>query len=158
MPAIDWGQRGSVASMFAELDLDLLTAVLLVAGGFIAGFINAVAGGGSAITLPILNELLGASVANGTNRIAILLQNVSGVTRFQRSGKVPWAAMRPLFLPIMIGAVTGAWLATGLDDAAMERVFGVVVLLVALSVIVKLSEDASLPSMTSVSPAPRDAV
>jgi uncharacterized membrane protein YfcA len=120
-----------------DVDLDLLTAVLLVAGGFLAGFINAVAGGGSAITLPILNELLGASIANGTNRIAILLQNISGVTRFQRSGKVPWAALRPLFPPIMIGAVSGAWLATRLDDAAMERVFGVVVLLVALSVIVK---------------------
>lgn len=120
-----------------DVDLDLVTAALLVGGGFLAGFINAVAGGGSAITLPILNELLGASMANGTNRIAILLQNVSGVTRFQRSGKVPWAQLRPLFLPIMAGALAGARVATLLDDAAMERVFGVVVLLVALSVVVK---------------------
>jgi uncharacterized membrane protein YfcA len=123
-----------------DIDLDLLTAILLVVGGFAAGFINAVAGGGSAITLPVLVELLGDAVlANGTNRIAILLQNVSGVTRFQRSGKVPWKDLRPLILPTLIGALVGAWLATLVEPEVMERVFGIVVLLVALSVVFKPS-------------------
>lgn len=125
------------------MDLDLLTAVYLIVGGFVAGFINAVAGGGSAITLPLLVEFLGdAGVANGTNRIAILLQNLSGVTRFQRSKKVPWAEIRPLFIPTIIGAVAGAAVAVRIDPLILKRVFGVVILLVALSVLLNPSKWA----------------
>jgi len=52
--------------------------------GFIAGFINTLAGSGSLLTLPLLMFLgLPANVANGTNRIAILLQNIVGVSSFK---------------------------------------------------------------------------
>ncbi|HKL38067.1 MAG TPA: TSUP family transporter, partial [Bacteroidales bacterium] len=55
--------------------------VLAVIGvGFLAGFINTLAGSGSLLSLPMLMFLgLPANVANGTNRIAIFLQNVVGV-------------------------------------------------------------------------------
>lgn len=123
-----------------DIDLDLWTGVFLVVGGFAAGFINAVAGGGSAITLPVLVEFLGdAVVANGTNRVAILFQNLSGVTRFHQSGKVPWAQLRPLIIPTVIGAVTGAQVATRIDPILMKRVIGIAVLFVAASVLVKPS-------------------
>ncbi len=124
-----------------DLDLDLWTAVFLVVGGFAAGFINAVAGGGSAITLPVLVEFLGDAVlANGTNRIAILLQNLSGITRFQKSKMVPWAELRPLVIPTMVGAVVGARVATTIDPAVMKRLFGIVILFVVVSVLVKPSK------------------
>ena len=43
--------------------------------GVIAGFLNVMAGGGSLITLPMLIFLgLPAATANGTNRVAILMQ------------------------------------------------------------------------------------
>ncbi|MBD3216914.1 MAG: TSUP family transporter, partial [candidate division Zixibacteria bacterium] len=59
---------------------------LLIAGGFACGFINILAGSGSLITLPILIFLgLPANVANGTNRVAILFQNIIGVARFRQS-------------------------------------------------------------------------
>ena len=47
--------------------------------GFIAGVINVLAAGGSFLTLPLLLFLgLPASVANGTNRVGIMTQNVDG--------------------------------------------------------------------------------
>ena len=48
--------------------MDLVTALILIGGGLVAGFVNTVAGGGSVVTLPILIELVGlpATVANGT--------------------------------------------------------------------------------------------
>ena len=69
--------------------------LLLVGGGLLAGFVNTLAGGGSVITIPILIEVVGlpANVANGTNRVAILLQNVIGVATFHRGGAVPWRAV-----------------------------------------------------------------
>ena len=64
---------------------DLLSIAVLTCVGVIAGFINVNAGGGSTLTLPALIFLgLDTSVANGTNRIAILLQNVSAVQSFKQ--------------------------------------------------------------------------
>lgn len=57
----------------------------LIGTGLAAGFINTTAGGGSMLTLPLLMFLgLPANVANGTNRIAILLQNVIAVNTFRQ--------------------------------------------------------------------------
>ncbi|MFW6370983.1 MAG: TSUP family transporter, partial [Bacteroidota bacterium] len=60
--------------------------VLAVIGaGFIAGFINTLAGSGSLLTLPLLIFLgLPPTVANGTNRVAILLQTVVAVSSFKK--------------------------------------------------------------------------
>ena len=119
------------------------TAALLIAAGFAAGFINAVAGGGSAITLPILIELLGGSVANGTNRIAILLSNASATWGYHRGGAVKWKQIIPLVIPTVIGAIGGALAATQVNPDDMKRLFGVVLILVAFSVALKPSRWVS---------------
>lgn len=120
--------------------MDLPTALLLILGGGAAGFVNAVAGGGSVITLPILVEVLGdASTANGTNRIAILMSQVVAAGAFSRAGKMPWSRVMPLVAPIIGGSIAGAWVATLLSPGAMKRVFAFVILLVAVSVLVKPS-------------------
>jgi uncharacterized membrane protein YfcA len=117
----------------------ILQALALLSGGLAAGFINTLAGGGSAITLPILTEIVGPNVANGTNRIAILLANMSATTGFQRGRVIPWEGLRRLILPTVVGAAAGAWLATQLTPEAMRKVFGVVIVLVAGSVLLRPS-------------------
>jgi uncharacterized protein len=116
--------------------------VLLLVGGLAAGFINTVAGGGSVLTIPILIEILGDAVlANGTNRIAILLQNVVAVGGFKKAGMLPTKRVLPLIPSVVLGAVAGAWLASSVvKPEAMERIFGVVVLLVAGMVVLKPSK------------------
>ncbi len=121
--------------------MDPLTAALLIAAGFAAGFVNTVAGGGSVITIPVLLEALGdAGIANGTNRIAILMAQVAAVTGFRRAGKLDWRKVLPLVPATVIGAVTGAWIATRLDSDAMTKVFAFVLVLVAASVLIKPSK------------------
>ena len=67
------------------MDIYLISAVILA--GFACGFINTIAGSGSLITLPLLIFLgLPANVANGTNRVAIAIQNIVGVASFSRQG------------------------------------------------------------------------
>ena len=116
-----------------------LEAVLLVVGGAAAGFINTLAGGGSAITIPILNEMVGISVANGTNRIAILAANLSAIAGFQRGEAIPWRRTVPLLIPVVAGAAFGAWVATRTDPDIMRNVFALVLLLVAASVVFRPS-------------------
>ena len=65
--------------------MTLVEGLILVAAGGAAGFINALAGGGSAITIPILTEMVGINTANGTNRIAIFLANLTAM-RFHGAG------------------------------------------------------------------------
>lgn len=115
--------------------MTILQACLLLSGGLAAGFINALAGGGSAITIPILTEIVGVSVANGTNRIAILLANITAATGYQRGGAVPWRRVVKLIAPTVVGAAVGAWLATQVSADVMRRVFAFVLVLVAGSVL-----------------------
>ncbi|MGB5656050.1 MAG: TSUP family transporter, partial [Acidimicrobiia bacterium] len=70
--------------------MTLLEGLVLIAAGAAAGFVNALAGGGSAITIPILTEMVGIVTANGTNRIAILLANLTAIAGYQKGEAIPW--------------------------------------------------------------------
>ena len=60
---------------------------LLAATGVVVGFLNVMAGGGSLISMPILIFLgLEPAMANGTNRVAILVQNITAVSSFRSQG------------------------------------------------------------------------
>ena len=111
--------------------------LLLLFAGIAAGFVNTVAGGGSVITLPVLVEIVGASVANGTNRVAILMENAVAAVSFHHGRKVPWGFVAPLLIPVTVGAAAGAWVATLLSAETMKRVFGIVIVLVALSMLIR---------------------
>jgi len=103
--------------------------LLAIAAGALAGVINTLAGSGSLVTLPMLVFLgLPADVANGTNRVGVLLQNVVGITVFRRSGYSQSGGSWWLVGPSVAGALLGAWIATVLDRAAMELAIGVVML------------------------------
>jgi hypothetical protein len=105
----------------------LLAAVPVV--GFIAGFINTLAGSGSLITLPVLILLgLPANVANGTNRVGVLLQNIVAVATFRRGGKLEFGGSLKLAIPAILGSIVGASLAVDLDEATLNRTIGVLML------------------------------
>ncbi len=94
---------------------------LAVLGGILAGFINTLAGSGSLVTLPILIFLgLPANVANGTNRLGVFFQNVVGISKFHKSGKLEWKNGKFLILPTTLGAVAGALIAIDLNERLMN--------------------------------------
>jgi hypothetical protein len=118
--------------------MDLGFALLLVFGGLVAGFANTVAGGGSIVTLPLL-MLAGLSpdVANGTNRVAILLQNVAATAGFRQHGLRVTRVSLILAVPASVGALLGAWIAVALDPEVLRSVFGVVLGLLSLVVFLR---------------------
>jgi uncharacterized membrane protein YfcA len=110
--------------------VDGLTLVLILGGGVLAGIINTVAGGGSIITLPLLIfSGLPASVANGTNRVAILFQTGSAVAGFRKHGFTVGRGTWLLLIPSLLGAFVGARLAVSLDETTLRRVIGAVLIL-----------------------------
>jgi len=112
--------------------------LLLIGAGLAAGFINTLAGSGSAVTLPVLILLgLPANVANGTNRVAIVLQNVAGVTAFRRRGVLDVRGAAMLSVPAVLGSVLGAQVAVNLNEELMRRVIGALMLVMLVVIVVR---------------------
>ncbi len=102
---------------------------LAILAGLAAGFINTLAGNGSLITLPVLIFMgLPANVANGTNRVGVLLQTMVGTAEFERRGVLNWRAGLILAIPATVGSVLGAGIAIDLNEEAMRMVIGVVMI------------------------------
>ncbi len=112
--------------------------LLVVLIGLFAGFINTLAGGGSLLSLPLLIFLgLPANVANGTNRIAILLQNIVGVTSFKQQKVLDQKTGLYLGIPAFIGAFIGAQLASDIDEKIFEYIIAGVLIMMFFLVIIK---------------------
>ena len=61
--------------------------LILFSVGFVASIVNTLAGGGSLLTLPVLIFLgLPSNVANGTNRILILINSIVGTAGYKSKG------------------------------------------------------------------------
>jgi uncharacterized membrane protein YfcA len=114
--------------------MDIAHMALLIAVGTAAGFINVNAGGGSSITLPILIFMgLDAAVANGTNRIAILIQNISAVASFHNKKFHDYQMSLKLSLFTLPGAILGAVVATRVSNILFQRILGVVLIFIVVS-------------------------
>lgn len=100
--------------------------LLFVVAGIFTGIINTLAGSGSLITLPIFIFFCGLppTVANGTNRIGVLIQSLVGTWSFYRQGKLPLANLWPLLLASGLGAYAGSRIAADLDETLMNYTIG----------------------------------
>jgi uncharacterized membrane protein YfcA len=100
--------------------------LLVLAGGF-AGFLNVLAGGGSLITLPIMVFMgMKGPVANGTNRIALLAQNISGTISFFKQGFSDFKLSLSLTTCALPGAAFGALMGTKLEGVWFNRMLAAV--------------------------------
>lgn len=110
----------------------------LIGTGLVAGFINTTAGGGSTLALPLLMFIgLPANVANGTLRIAILLQNIVGVNTFRRKGVLDFNTDYKLAIPAVIGSIIGAFIAVEVDVVLLKKIIAGVMIGMVLLVIFK---------------------
>lgn len=116
-----------------------LTAILLLSGtGFVAGIINTLAGGGSNLTLPALMVLgLPADVANGTNRVAIVLQCIVGVKGFDSHNSLDRPAVIPILVPTIIGGIVGAAAAAIIPITLLKPLLLLAILAMSALILVK---------------------
>ncbi|GHE22155.1 sulfite exporter TauE/SafE family protein [Halomonas urumqiensis] len=103
--------------------MPLLEALALLVIGTLAGFINVLSAGGSMLTLPLLMFLgLSPQMANGTNRVSIVLQSISAVASFLRAGARHVELSLRLSVPAVLGSLAGAWLALQVSDVLFEAI------------------------------------
>jgi hypothetical protein len=111
---------------------------LLIVVGFVVGFINTVAGGGSLLSLPILIFMgLPPAIANGTNRIAIVIQTATAVAGFKSKGVSTFPFNLYLGISAFFGSIIGAKIAVDIDEAIFNKVLAVIMVSVILIIIFK---------------------
>ncbi len=126
------------------MDINLLHAGLLFAVGIAGGFLNVMAGGGSLLTVPAMLFLgLPGPVANGTNRIAILAQNIAAVTTFFKRGYSNFKLSLTLAAATLPGAIIGAMVGVRLDGEWFDRVVALIMIAVMITMLIpkKKTED-----------------
>lgn len=106
---------------------------LLLVVGAASGFINTIAGGGSFLTVPLLIFMgLPATVANGTNRLAIFLQCLVAAGKFHQYGVFPVRFALIVSVPAVAGGVIGALFAASMSDTAFKKTLAVLMVVMTL--------------------------
>lgn len=128
--------------------------VIAFAGAIVAGAINALAGNGSAITLSILTELVGlpGNLANGTNRIGVLLNGLGSTWGFHRGGKLNLSQGREVIITVVIGAIAGGIIALNITNEQFMWLFKALMVVMLVVILVKPArwlirerQEAALP-------------
>ena len=105
--------------------------VLLLLSGVLVGIINTLGGGGSVITMSLFMAMgMPIGVANGTNRIAVLLQNLSATIAFLRKGMLHIKSGLLLSIPAILGNIMGAMVATEVSEAVFKVCLSVVLVVI----------------------------
>ena len=118
--------------------MELWQFIVLAALGVVAGIVNVIAGGGTLLTLPAM-ILMGVEpqTANGTNRIAILAQNVTAITSFRKRGFSDFRLSFSLALATLPGAVAGALVGTRVEGVVFNRLLALVMIAVIVMMVAK---------------------
>ena len=104
---------------------------LLLVTGIATGFLNVMAGGGSMLSVPIMIFLgVPGTIANATNRIAILPQNVSAVWAFYRKGFSNFKLSLTLGLCTVPGTIIGAIIASKVANDQFNNLLAVIMVVV----------------------------
>jgi uncharacterized protein len=102
-------------------DMALGWLAILVLGALLAGYLDAIAGGGGIIQVPIL-LLSGMSPVNvlATNKAVALMGTASAAVRYMLGGQVVWRIVRVAALPCLLAAYLGSRLAMLTPDWLLE--------------------------------------
>jgi uncharacterized membrane protein YfcA len=126
------------------MDLALWEYAALILAGILAGFINVMAGGGSIITVPIMMFLgVPGPVANGTNRLPIVAQNISACLTYLRHGVPELRLVLSLALCAVPGAIAGALLGVTISVEAFNIVLAGVMALVLILIMTNAGSQES---------------
>ncbi len=121
------------------MELEIHQYIIAIVGSAVAGFINTLAGNGSAITLTILTEVIGLppTLANGTNRVGIAFQSSASTFAFYKNGKLDVKRSWQPILFISIGAIAGVFVAVWVSNEIFKQVFKFMMVIMLFAILIK---------------------
>ncbi len=118
--------------------MDALHLFLIFLAGIVVGFINVLAAGGSFLTLAVLIAFgLPPTVANGTNRVGLLIQNSFASLKFYRLKLLDYKFVFIVAPSALVGSLVGSYIATHISDELLKKIIAVLMVLISLITIYK---------------------
>ncbi|MCY1267017.1 putative membrane transporter protein YfcA [compost metagenome] len=128
-----------------ELAVDPLTLAILAAVAFLAGFIDAIAGGGGLLTIPaLLTAGVPPHLALGTNKLSATFGSATASFTFYRRKLFDPGKWRNALVATAIGAALGAWSVHFLPAEWLNRLLPVVVFACGLYLLLGKTPEAPL--------------
>ena len=127
--------------------------IILFFLGILSGFVNIVGGGGSILIVPTLIFFgMPAQVANATNRLAILVQNIVGIFQFQRDKIIDWKGSLWLSVPAVLGSVIGSFIAVDVDEELFKKILAYAMLCLVFFLFTKPKKwlDGSISKLSGI--------
>lgn len=116
---------------------EYFSILILFSVGSVAGFINVNAGGGSTLTLPTLIFLgLDGALANGTNRIGILIQNIVALIKYKKENYSQINLSLKFSAFTIPGVLVGSYAAVNISNETFEFLLGIIMIGVVVSMLI----------------------
>ncbi|MGB1269179.1 MAG: sulfite exporter TauE/SafE family protein [Flavobacteriaceae bacterium] len=115
------------------------TIIFLIGIGLLAGFLSGVLGiGGGVVMVPLLLVIgFTQHQAQGTSLAAMLPPvTLLAVLQYSKEGHVDWKLALVISATFIIGGLFGSKLAVAIDEKLLKRIFGVLMLFIAVKMIV----------------------
>lgn len=109
-----------------------------IALGLLAGALSGLLGvGGGFVMVPGMVILLGQSqhIAQGTSLVVIIPTALVGTFASARLRPLPWRAITLVGVGGAVGAVLGVLIALNISEATLKRIFGVLLIVVAVRMV-----------------------
>lgn len=111
--------------------------LLLFLAGLVAGFIDAIAGGGGLISVPaLLWAGLPPQMALGTNKMQAVFGTLMAVRKYAQAKLVVWAEVRLAVLVTFISAMLGTWVVTQVSNEVLKKIVPWMLLGIAVYVLI----------------------
>ncbi len=118
--------------------MELSHIILLIISGLLVGFINTLAGGGTIISISLFMLLgLPPMVANGTNRIAIFLQNLVAVTNYSKKKILNIRNSFKYAIPVAAGSIIGGNIVITFNENTFNYFFLVIIVFMIVMILLK---------------------
>ena len=124
--------------------MDFLHLLLIFVVGIVVGFINVIGAGGSFITLAVLIAIgLPPTVANGTNRLNIFIQNIFASVKFHKLKMLDYRFSLSVIIPLIIGSLAGTYIAVHTSNAVLKKIIAVLMIVVTTATIYNPKKSAN---------------
>ncbi len=126
-----------------EFALDPTLLLLLCSVAFLAGFIDAIAGGGGLLTVPaLLTAGLPPHLVLGTNKLAATFGSLTASVTYYRKKLFDPSFWRHALLATAVGACAGVMVVDQISKQTLEKVLPVIILIAAIySLFAKVQAD-----------------
>ncbi|MDR1976133.1 MAG: TSUP family transporter [Campylobacteraceae bacterium] len=131
------------------MELELWSFLVVCPLIFLAGFVDAIAGGGGLISLPAyIFAGLPVHFAIGTNKLSSTIGTLVAALRYHKNGFTNMSLCIPSIFAALVGSAIGAMLANGTDERVLQKILLVLLPLIALYMFKNKSLEADFGSIS----------